>query len=119
MSGNDETHDAVKTPLGRVIGTPGEGATAELQSAGGDAFAAAILAGSERYELLSEVGRGGMGIVYRARDRETDEVVAIKVLRPEIAEDSSKMGSFKTEMRIARTINQQNVERLIVCHCTG
>jgi len=118
MSGNDETHDAVKTPLGRVIGTPGEGATAELQSAGGDAFAAAILAGSERYELLSEVGRGGMGIVYRARDRETDEVVAIKVLRPEIAQDSSMMGRFKNELRLARKITHKNVCRIYDFHRT-
>ncbi len=118
MSKNDETNDAVKTPLGRVIGTPGEGATAELQSAGGDAFAAAILAGSERYELLSEVGRGGMGIVYRARDRETDEVVAIKVLRPEIAQDSSMMGRFKNELRLARKITHKNVCRIYDFHRT-
>ena len=39
MSGNDETHDAVKTPLGGVIETPGGGETAELKSTGIDAFA--------------------------------------------------------------------------------
>src|SRR5881628_919404 len=119
MSGNDETHDAVKTPLGRVIGTPGEGATAELQSAGGDAFAAAILAGSERYELLGEVGRGGMGIVYRARDRETNEVIAIKVLRPEVAGDFSIVERFKNELKLARKITHKNVCRMYDLHLDG
>src|SRR5436309_14727164 len=109
MSKNDTTHTTVQLPLARVTATPSEGATAELQSAGGDTFAAAILASSERYELLSEVGRGGMGIVYRARDRETDEVVAIKVLRPEIAQDSSMMQRFKNELRLARKMIHDNV----------
>ena len=41
----------------------------------------------ERYELLGMLGRGGMGAVYRVRDRELDEVVAVKVLRSDFAAD--------------------------------
>jgi len=38
-----------------------------------------------RYEMLGELGRGGMGIVYKVRDRETGEVQTLKILKPEIA----------------------------------
>ncbi len=67
---------------------------------------------SGRYEILGELGHGGMGIVYRARDRETSEVVAIKVLRPEIAADERMMERFKTELRLARQITHKNVCRI-------
>jgi predicted Ser/Thr protein kinase len=65
----------------------------------------------ERYELLGELGRGGMGIVYRARDRETDEVVALKVLQPEIASRPDLIERFKAELRLARKITHKNVCR--------
>jgi serine/threonine-protein kinase len=42
---------------------------------------------TERFTLLSELGRGGMGIVWKARDEETGAVVALKVLREAYAED--------------------------------
>jgi GTP cyclohydrolase I len=67
---------------------------------------------SIRYEILGEVGRGGMGIVYRARDRETGEVVALKVLKPEISADPAVMQRFKNELLLARKITHKNVCRL-------
>ena len=67
---------------------------------------------SGRYDILGEVGRGGMGIVYKARDRETGEVVALKVLKPEISADPAVMQRFKNELLLAHKITHKNVCRL-------
>ena len=67
---------------------------------------------AQRYEIQAELGRGGMGIVYRARDRETNEVVALKVLKPEIARQADLIGRFKTELRLARRVTHKNVWRI-------
>lgn len=67
---------------------------------------------AERYEILDELGSGGMGRVYRARDRETGEVVALKVLRPEVAAEPSMAERFKNELRLARRITHKNVCRI-------
>jgi class 3 adenylate cyclase/tRNA A-37 threonylcarbamoyl transferase component Bud32 len=83
-----------------------------------DTPVAALPAGSgleaiaARYEILEEAGRGGMGIVYKSRDRETGEIVALKVLKPEIAADQVSMQRFKNELRIARRITHRNVCRI-------
>lgn len=69
-----------------------------------------------RYEVLSEVGRGGMGIVYKARDRETGEIVALKILRPELAADPAASERFKKELRLARKITHKNVCRIYDFH---
>ncbi len=66
----------------------------------------------QRYEVLGELGRGGMGIVYRARDRETDEVVALKVIHPQIAADPAIVERFKNELRLARKITHKSVCRM-------
>jgi serine/threonine protein kinase len=112
MFGHDDSHDGVKTPIGGLIENTEQETAAELDRTRLNVFAAAGLANSERFEVLSELGRGGMGIVYRARDRETSEVIAIKVLRPEIARDSHIMERFKNELRLARKITHKNVCRI-------
>jgi ligand-binding sensor domain-containing protein len=68
---------------------------------------------SERFDNLEAVGRGGMGIVYRARDRELDETVAIKLLRKGlIAGDEEVRERFKREIKLARRVTHPNVLRL-------
>jgi predicted Ser/Thr protein kinase len=66
----------------------------------------------ERYDLLGELGRGGMGVVYKARDRETEDIVALKVLKPEIAARPDVIGRFKSELRLARKVTHKNVCRI-------
>ena len=67
---------------------------------------------SVRYDLLEEVGQGGMGIVYKARDRETGDLVALKLLKPEVASDQKIMERFKNELRLARIITHKHVCRI-------
>ena len=73
----------------------------------------------ERYENLGELGRGGMGIVYKARDPETGEVLALKVLKPEIAADAKLVDRFKNELLLAHRITHPNVARLYEFHRAG
>jgi serine/threonine-protein kinase len=66
----------------------------------------------DRYEILGTLGKGGMGVVYRARDRQLDEVVALKLLRPEaLASDPTLLERFKQEIKLARRITHRNVLR--------
>ena len=67
---------------------------------------------SQRYDVLAEAGHGSMGSVYKARDRETGEIVALKLLKPEIASDQAMMDRFKNELLFARKITHKNVCRL-------
>jgi CheY-like chemotaxis protein len=82
-----------------------------LQATAEGAFAAGtVLAG--RYDIVSVLGTGGMGVVYRARDRELNEDVAIKTIRRElISSDAVLAERFKSEIRLARRISHRNVVR--------
>jgi hypothetical protein len=73
---------------------------------------AAIAALGVRYEILGEAGHGSVGNVYKARDRETGETVALKLLKPEIASDQAMMDRFKNELLFARKITHKNVCRV-------
>jgi serine/threonine protein kinase len=72
----------------------------------------ALAALSKRYDILGEAGHGSMGHVYKARDRETGETVALKLLKPEIASDQAMMERFKNELLFARKITHKNVCRM-------
>jgi serine/threonine-protein kinase len=65
-----------------------------------------------RYDIESELGAGGMGIVYKAYDRTLDDAVAIKVLRGDaLAQDATLGDRFKQEIRLARKITHKNILR--------
>jgi HAMP domain-containing protein/predicted Ser/Thr protein kinase len=67
---------------------------------------------ANRYEVKEILGAGGMGVVYRAFDRELGEPVAIKTLRPDtVADDPVALERFKQEIRLARRIAHRNVVR--------
>ncbi len=64
-----------------------------------------------RYTIEAVLGRGGMGTVYKARDSELGEMVAIKTLRPEMVKDADSRERFKDEIRLTRRITHRNVVR--------
>ena len=67
---------------------------------------------ADRYEIIEELGRGGMGMVYRAIDRDLDEEVAVKTVRKDLLSIDTSMGQrLKTELRLARSISHRNVVR--------
>jgi len=66
----------------------------------------------KRYEILDLLGEGGMGAVYKARDRELDRIVALKVIRPELAIHPEVLSRFKQELILARKVTHRNVIRI-------
>jgi eukaryotic-like serine/threonine-protein kinase len=69
-----------------------------------------VLAG--RFKIIRFLGRGGMGEVYAAEDRELGEPVALKTVRPEIASDERVISRFRKEIQLARKVTHRNVCRI-------
>jgi serine/threonine protein kinase/tetratricopeptide (TPR) repeat protein len=87
----------------------GLGATLEVSDS------ASINTGTDfgpRYHVESLLGSGGMGKVYKARDRELDRTVAIKVLRPDLMTDPKALQRFKHELLLASSISHPNILRI-------
>jgi len=72
-----------------------------------------------RYEVIEELGVGGMGRVYRAHDTKLNEEVALKLIRPEIGVDKRTVERFHNEIKIARKIGHKNVCRIHDLHEEG
>jgi serine/threonine protein kinase len=64
---------------------------------------------ASRYELLSELGHGGMGTVFKAHDLSLDEVVALKVLRGDAPPDPGMAQRFRSEVKLAWRVRHRNV----------
>ena len=62
-----------------------------------------------RLEIIDKIGEGGMGIVFKARDLELDDIVALKILNPDLAANTENLERFKREIKIARKIKHPNV----------
>ncbi len=67
---------------------------------------------AERFQIIEELGIGGMGKVYRAVDKKLNEEVALKLIKPEIASDKKVIERFRNELKIARKIVHKNVGRM-------
>jgi len=91
---------AAPVPAATVTHTPPRGGALTL----GSLFGA-------RYEILAELGSGGMGVVYKAHDRELDDVVALKMLKPAAWSDAQQLERLKSEIKLARRITHPNVLR--------
>jgi eukaryotic-like serine/threonine-protein kinase len=65
-----------------------------------------------RYEVMQLLGEGGMGAVYKARDRELDRPVALKLIRPDMASSPSILARFKQELLLSRQVTHKNVVRI-------
>jgi len=65
-----------------------------------------------RYKIVEELGEGGMGKVYKVIDKQLNEEVALKLIRPEIASDKKTVKRFRNELKLSRKIIHRNVGRM-------
>lgn len=68
---------------------------------------------SERFELLEQLGRGGMGVVWKARDHDSGEIVALKLLHAMFIDDKDYVARFEREVEVVRRITSPNVVRVL------
>jgi tRNA A-37 threonylcarbamoyl transferase component Bud32 len=105
--------EAIASGLAVVAERTTAAASARAASAGGDGslptVETAAFAFGRRYVVRREVGRGGMGTVYEARDTELERAVAIKVMRPDLLSSAEAAARFKREARAAAGFTHPNV----------
>ena len=120
--GDQQLHDEVSSLLRGLESDPAfmeapaehlnrQDAPAQDSVAAGAALAAGDVLG-DRYEILKQLGQGGMGTVYKARDRELDRLVALKVIRAELSGHPEILQRFKQELILSRQVTHRNVIRI-------
>jgi serine/threonine protein kinase/Flp pilus assembly protein TadD len=65
-----------------------------------------------RYQIIEEIGKGGMGKVYKVLDKEVKAKIALKLIKPEIAADKKTIERFRNELKTARDISHKNICRM-------
>jgi serine/threonine protein kinase len=97
------------TPLSKDLakpeGTAGAPRTPHFDLKRGDVFAG-------RYEILEDLGQGGIGKVYKVFDQKAKKTVALKLIKPETGADKKALERFRNELKIARKISPGNVCRM-------
>ncbi|MCX6562091.1 MAG: protein kinase [Candidatus Aminicenantes bacterium] len=98
------------TPLPSDISNPTPSFTKTMVTPFEELSRGALFAG--RYEVIEELGKGGMGRVYKVFDQKIQEVVALKLIKPEIGFNEKAVERFKNELKFARKISHRHVCRL-------
>ena len=94
-----------------VVGSLSQVSSGEYSEAGQHVLTSGHLL-AQRYEILKLLGEGGMGAVYQARDVELGRLVALKVIRPDLARNRAILDRFKQELILATQVTHRNVVRI-------
>ena len=98
------------TPLPSDISNPTPSYTKTMVTPFEELSRGSLFAG--RYEVIEELGKGGMGRVYKVYDQKIQEIVALKLIKPEIGFNEKAVERFKNELKFARKISHRHVCRL-------
>lgn len=121
----DNEINGIAAPAKATTSSSGETRTLTSSAAGSSSGDVPALLGSKsaprlhvgaklgnRYEILQLLGEGGMGTVYKVRDAEVDRILALKVIRPDLAGIPGMLERFKQELVLARQVTHRNVVRI-------
>jgi serine/threonine protein kinase/Tfp pilus assembly protein PilF len=115
VSNSSPSDSPTLVELASSHGTPPAGTTTQSRSSGSLPSQFLLIPGmllAGRYEILQVLGEGGMGAVYKAKDRELDRLVALKVIRPELASNPDILQRFKQEIQLSSKVTHRNVVRI-------
>ena len=117
MPDPDEIERTIRSEGDADPSAPDDGATLREPAADSPDDGATLADGgrdrvAKRYKMLGKLGQGGMGVVFKARDRKLGRVVALKRLRPETEHDQKAIKRFWTEARTIASLDDFNIVRI-------